>query len=267
MTYITTNWAGLPCLENFAYQKRFEEFACDEIKNLAIAIENLIQKSNGCEMSTTYLDYEIAINTYSYYPTKSLVLRVKHVPTGQIDQMNTDELYISKEQIRSFAYYMVRKIRDYINEYDKKNMWIRKGITRNRLKTAINAVYGKENANKQEETNINNQLKYAKVIFHNPATIILWEDGTKTVVKCQKGEPFDPEKGMAMCFMKKALGNKYDYYHKVAKELKSYEKDQQIKEQINSSLIQEISPAKALDNVKKAIIAEVLNHEKEGGYA
>lgn len=51
-------------------------------------------------------------------------------------------------------------------------------------------------------------LKYKKVIYHNPATIVLWEDGTKTVVKCDPKDTYDPEKGLALCFMKKALGNK-----------------------------------------------------------
>ena len=49
------------------------------------------------------------------------------------------------------------------------------------------------------------------VIFNEPATIILWADGTKTVVKCQEGENYDPEKGMAMAISKKALGNKGNY--------------------------------------------------------
>lgn len=49
-----------------------------------------------------------------------------------------------------------------------------------------------------------------RVIFSNPATIVLWADGTKTVVKAHR-EAFDPEKGLAMCFMKKALGNKSSY--------------------------------------------------------
>ena len=49
------------------------------------------------------------------------------------------------------------------------------------------------------------------VIFNEPATIILWADGTKTVVKCQEGEGYDPEKGMAMAISKKALGNKGNY--------------------------------------------------------
>lgn len=50
-------------------------------------------------------------------------------------------------------------------------------------------------------------LEIKKVIFNNPATIVFWADGTKTVVKA-KNEDFDPEKGLAMAIAKKALGNK-----------------------------------------------------------
>lgn len=53
--------------------------------------------------------------------------------------------------------------------------------------------------------------KIKKVIFNDPATIILWIDGTKTVVQTQ-GEDYDPEKGMAMAIAKKALGNEGNYY-------------------------------------------------------
>ena len=51
-----------------------------------------------------------------------------------------------------------------------------------------------------------------RVIFNDPATIILWEDGSKTVVKCAKDEKFDPEKGLAMAIAKKAIGNEGWYY-------------------------------------------------------
>ena len=50
------------------------------------------------------------------------------------------------------------------------------------------------------------------VIFNDPATIVFWADGTKTVVKCQEGDVFDPEKGLAMAIAKKVYGNKHDYY-------------------------------------------------------
>lgn len=50
-----------------------------------------------------------------------------------------------------------------------------------------------------------------KVIFNKPATIVYWADGTKTVVKCQDGDEFNKEVGLAMAVCKKALGNKPNY--------------------------------------------------------
>ena len=44
------------------------------------------------------------------------------------------------------------------------------------------------------------------VIFNNPATIVFWSDGTKTVVKCDERDEFDPEKGLAMAICKKHFG-------------------------------------------------------------
>lgn len=46
-------------------------------------------------------------------------------------------------------------------------------------------------------------LQIKKVIFNDPATIVYWEDGTKTVVKAMDGETFDKEKGLAMTISKK----------------------------------------------------------------
>lgn len=57
------------------------------------------------------------------------------------------------------------------------------------------------------------------VIFNGPATIVLWKDGTKTVVKAQEGEIVDYEKGMAMAIAKRMLGNKGSYYDTFTKYL------------------------------------------------
>lgn len=54
------------------------------------------------------------------------------------------------------------------------------------------------------------------VIFNDPATIVLWTDGTKTVVKAHD-EPYDPEKGLAMAIAKKHLGNQGNYYNTFSK--------------------------------------------------
>lgn len=51
-----------------------------------------------------------------------------------------------------------------------------------------------------------------KVIFNDPATIVFWKDGTKTVVKAQD-DKYDKMVGLAMCMCKKALGNKGNYYN------------------------------------------------------
>lgn len=50
-----------------------------------------------------------------------------------------------------------------------------------------------------------------KVIFNDPATIVIWKDKTKTVVKCQEGDTYSPELGLAMCIAKKYLGNKGNF--------------------------------------------------------
>ena len=52
-----------------------------------------------------------------------------------------------------------------------------------------------------------------KVIFNDPATIVFWEDGTKTVVKCQKNDTFDKMTGLAMAISKKYFGNEGRYYN------------------------------------------------------
>lgn len=56
-----------------------------------------------------------------------------------------------------------------------------------------------------------------KVIFNDPATIVLWSDGTKTVVKCGPEDTYDMEKGLAMAIVKKMAGND-GRFHKVFKE-------------------------------------------------
>lgn len=46
-----------------------------------------------------------------------------------------------------------------------------------------------------------------KVIFNDPATVIYWDDGTRTVVKCQPGDTFDPKTGFLMAVCKRMCGN------------------------------------------------------------
>ena len=47
-----------------------------------------------------------------------------------------------------------------------------------------------------------------KVIHNEPATIVIWADGSKTVVKCSPNDEYDREKGLLMCIAKKQYGSK-----------------------------------------------------------
>lgn len=46
-----------------------------------------------------------------------------------------------------------------------------------------------------------------KIIFNDPATIVIWSDGVKTVVKTHD-EEFSPEHGLAMCIAKRYAGSR-----------------------------------------------------------
>jgi len=59
-----------------------------------------------------------------------------------------------------------------------------------------------------------------KVIFNDPATIVFWSDGTKTVVKTQNNEKYNKEMGLSMAISKKMLGNNSKYYNTFKKWIK-----------------------------------------------
>ena len=91
--------------------------------------------------------------------------------------------------------------------------------------------------------------KIKKVIFNNPATIVLWKDGTKTVVKCGEDDSFDPEKGLAMAITKKALGNKWTYYNAFKKWIPE---DEYIDKEVMKQIVDSIAPSKSLDDLLDA---------------
>ena len=68
----------------------------------------------------------------------------------------------------------------------------------------MNATYGKRAA-----------YTIKKVIFNPPATVVYWSDCTKTVVKCNVNDIFDPEKGLAMAIAKRCAGNTSAYYAEI----------------------------------------------------
>lgn len=58
----------------------------------------------------------------------------------------------------------------------------------------------------RREKNRRDDAMIKNVIFNKKATVVFWADGTKTIVKCQPGDKYDPEKGLLACMAKKLYG-------------------------------------------------------------
>ena len=121
---------------------------------------------------------------------------------------------------------------------DRPNVIILKMKDDNTMKKQLNSIFGLDSIARYCDSDVtstriaynnmykNTQMNLIKnVIFNDPATIILWNDGSKTVVKCGEGEVYDPEKGLAMAISKKVLGNKGDYYETFKKWLPEKESE------------------------------------------
>ena len=84
------------------------------------------------------------------------------------------------------------------------------------MRNIPNTVYGLPSASSDKPKS---KMTYGcpgikKVIFNDPATIVLWGDGTKTVVKCSEGDTYSKWAGLAFCICKKLMG---DDFHKAFK--------------------------------------------------
>lgn len=68
-----------------------------------------------------------------------------------------------------------------------------------------------------------NKLEVKKIIFSGPKTIVLWSDGTKTIVSMSKDEAkFDPEAAFCAAYTKKMFGTN-SKIKRVIKEKSNYE--------------------------------------------
>ena len=70
-------------------------------------------------------------------------------------------------------------------------------------------------------------LTIKKIMYKPPATIVFWNDGTKTVAVCEKGDTYNRELGFALCVLKKKYGNKkvHDMLDKYVHSVSKYSKD------------------------------------------
>lgn len=70
-------------------------------------------------------------------------------------------------------------------------------------------------------------LTIKKIMYKPPATIVFWNDGTKTVAVCEKEDTYNRELGFALCVLKKKYGNKkvHDMLDKYVHNVSRYSKN------------------------------------------
>lgn len=54
----------------------------------------------------------------------------------------------------------------------------------------------------------NDRIKQVYFNKEKKTTVVIWDDGKKTMVKCQPQDEWDEEKALALCYMKRILGNR-----------------------------------------------------------
>ena len=175
-----------------------------------------------CEMMTKELnkiDCRASFGTDSEYCRTDIVVEHRNCIGTQYYAVNWKEVHSLTEA----AVPILVDIKTRLNSEVKNDLY---KYVENDIEQTKNLYYGLS-------------LTIKDVIFNPPATIVLWMDGTKTVVKDQGEVFYDPEKGMAMATAKKAFGNKSNYYNQFAKYLDIYEKkqeDESAKSYVNTAL-------------------------------
>lgn len=111
----------------------------------------------------------------------------------------------------------------------------------NQAKEILDATYGKGSG-----------YTIKKVIFNSPATVVYWSDCSKTVVKCNVNDIFDPEKGLAMAIAKRCAGNTSAYYAEIRRWVAECGKDYPGKPYMESSSNEKDALKKYIAQAKKS---------------
>ena len=111
-----------------------------------------------------------------------------------VEPKSKDDLYvclpkknIGKVEEKNIDFYkdILKKLHDDINK-------------QSRIDNSFGSYYEDDSGN----------VTYIKeVIYNDPAVVVIWNGGTKTVSKCDYGDNFNPEFGLILCVLKKVIGN------------------------------------------------------------
>lgn len=90
-----------------------------------------------------------------------------------------------------------------------------------------------------------------KIVINGPATIFFWKDGSKTIVKCMKGDKYDLYTAFCIALTKKLLGSN--------SKIKSTLKKAEIVDQNDKTATGEVEKeiAEVIDRIKKGLNRQI----------
>lgn len=169
--------------------------------------------------------------------------RVTPSTTVTANTCNVDHLTIDGKDINEV-------IQNMINKYDSDRMFSDEILAKllkdnvEQLRKELEDEFEKSIVKAKKNAIDDFVSKIKKVYFGGGWTVVAWEDGAVTRVKCQEGETFDKEKGVAMCIIKYMFGN-INYYNEIFKSLNLDEDQKEVK-----PVVKKKAPKKKILSIK-----------------
>lgn len=112
-------------------------------------------------------------------------------------------------------------------EQEIANSFLENELKEDEIDNDLNLIRMIEELEEEEQYNY---LAFEKIIFNDPATIVIWADGTRTVVKACKEDKFDKGVGLKTALLQRIFGKDIDKeINKIVDEDNKREKENQNK--------------------------------------
>lgn len=112
-------------------------------------------------------------------------------------------------------------------EQEINNSFLENELVEDEIDNDLNLIRMIEELEAEEQYDY---LAYERIIFNDPATIVIWADGTRTVVKACKEDKFDKGVGLKTALLQRVFGKDIDKeINKIVDEDNKREKENQNK--------------------------------------
>lgn len=92
-------------------------------------------------------------------------------------------------------------------EQEINNSFLENELAEDEIDNDLNLIRMIEELEEEEQYNY---LAFEKIIFNDPATIVIWADGTRTIVKACKEDKFDKGVGLKTALLQRVFGKDID---------------------------------------------------------